>query len=233
MPQHGTPLSPGQQEAFLGAISRAAVAISHEIDPTAADSWVRNTEGLKQALRRELIPPASLASEGAVRLWVTLGPTTIKVNLDAAPKLPFSGAEVERHIGDGWAIVEKRSDGLYVSGRKVIQHLSKRQQNGKSLKGYELREELTGKPILNANLLDALYENTHLIPEDWKKDEQGNTRYIFFWGTIYRGSDGNLSVRYLFFNDGAWRRRYCRWLGRDWRGYDPAASLASPPVQAG
>lgn len=227
MPQHGTPLSPGQQEAFLGAISRAAVAISHEIDPAAADSWVRNTEGLKRALRRELIPPASSVSEGAVRLWVTLGPTTIAVNLGATPKLPFSGAEVERHVGNGWTIVEKRADGLYVRGRRVILYLSQRQQNDKHLKGLELREELTGKLILNANVLDALFENPHLIPEDWKKDENGNVRFVFFWGTIYRGSDGNLSVRYLFFNDGAWRRRFCRWVGRDWRGYDPAALLVS------
>ncbi|HEY4507246.1 MAG TPA: hypothetical protein VJH71_03780, partial [Candidatus Paceibacterota bacterium] len=112
---------------------------------------------------------------------ITLNSTTIAVNLAATPKLPFNGAEVEQHIGEGWAIVEKRTDGLYVNGRKVALHLSKRQQNGKSLKGYDLRDELTGKPVLNANLLDALADNTHLIPEDWKKDENDNTRYIFFW----------------------------------------------------
>ena len=157
---------------------------------------------------------------------ITLNETTIVVNLGAAPKLPFNGAEVESHAGEGWAIVEKSPDGLYVNGRKVVLHLSRRQQNGKSLKGYELREELTGKPVLNANLLDTLADNSHLIPEDWKKDEQGNTRYIFFWGTIYRSSRGHLCVRYLYFHVGMWDRYY-DWLDYDWHGSRPAALLAS------
>src|SRR3989344_6516257 len=142
---------------------------------------------------------------------ITLNLTTIAVNLAATPKLPFNGAEVEQHIGEGGAIVEKRTDGLYVNGRKVALHLSKRQQNGKSLKGYDLRDELTGKPVLNVNLLDALVDNTHLIPEDWKKDENDNTRFIFFWATVYRNSDGSLCVRCLFWGGGAWLW-YCYWL---------------------
>ncbi len=165
-------------------------------------------------------------AEDATRM-ITLNATTIAVNLVAAPNLPFSGTEVESHLGEGWAIVEKRADGLYVNGRKVVLHLSKRQMNGKSLKGYELREELTGKPVLNANLLDALfYDNPHLIPDDWKKDENGNTRYTFFWATIYRYADGRLFVRCLYFDGGTWYRYY-RWLDDDWYGNRPVASLAS------
>ena len=164
-------------------------------------------------------------AEDATRA-TTLNETTIAVNLGASPKLPFNEAEVEQHIGEGWAIVEKRSDGLYLNGRKVVLYLSRRQQNGKLLKGYDLREELTGKPVLFANLLDALYDNPHLIPEDWKKDDRGNTRYIFFWATIFRGSVGYPYVRCLFFADGAWNRHYS-WLGIDWLGNDPAALLAN------
>ena len=182
-----------------------------------------NLAGIKSVLEGSAkIKPVA---EDAARV-ITLNPTTIAVNLAATPKLPFNGAEVEQHIGEGWAIVEKRVDGLYVNGRKVILHLSKRQQNGKSLKGHDLREELTGKPVLNANILDALADNPHLIPEDWKKNEQGNTRYIFFWGTIYRRADGDLCVRYLYFNDGTWYRNYY-WLDDDWHGINPAALLAS------
>ncbi|OGI46325.1 hypothetical protein A2121_01635 [Candidatus Nomurabacteria bacterium GWB1_40_6] len=157
---------------------------------------------------------------------ITLNPTTIAVNLGAAPELPFNGARVDQHIGDGWAVVEKRADGLYVNGRKVVLHLSKRQLGGKWLKGHELCEELADKPVLNANLLDAFYDNPHLIPEDWKKDEQGNARYIFFWGTISRDSDGYLYVRYLYFAGGTWYRYY-RWLDGGWFGVGPAALLAS------
>ena len=158
---------------------------------------------------------------------IVLNPTTIAVNLAATPKLPFNGAEVEQHIGEGWAVVEKRPDGLYVNGRKVILHLSKRQLGGKQLKGHELRDELTGKPVLNANLLDALYDSPHLIPEDWKADENGNTRYIFFWGSIFRDAYGNLCVRYLYFDVGVWYRYYAYWLDYGWLGRRPAALLAS------
>ena len=183
-----------------------------------------NLAGIKSVL--EDLAKIKPVAEDATRI-ITLNPTTIVVNLSATPKLPFNGAEVEQHVGEGWAIVEKRADGLYVNGRKVVLHLSKRQQNGKWLKGYDLRDELTGKPVLNANLLDALADNTHLIAEDWKRDKDGNIRYIFFWGTTYRRpGTGSLCVRYLSFGGGAWARR-CHWLGRGWRGDDPAALLAS------
>lgn len=159
-------------------------------------------------------------------LWKKVSETAINVNLGFSPRLPFDGAQIESPLGSGWAPVEKRADGLYVDGRKVILHLSKRQQGSKWIKGYDLRDELSSKPVLNANILDALYENPHLIPEDWKKDEQGNTRYIFFWGTIYRRAGGRLCVRYLCFSDG----RLCRfyfWLDVGWYSDRPAAVLAS------
>ena len=148
------------------------------------------------------------------------------MDLESSPGLPFNGAEVEAHIGTGGVLYKKIGEGLYRSGRKVVLHLSERQINGKSMKGYELRDELTGKPVLNANELDALYDNPHLIPEDWKRDEKGNIRFIFFWGTIYRNPDTvNLYVRYLYFNVGTWNRFY-NWLGNDWHGRSPAV-LAS------
>ena len=157
---------------------------------------------------------------------ITINETTIAVNLGATPKPPFKGAEVEQDIGEGWSIVERRTDGLYVDGKKIVLHLSKRQRNGKRLKGYELREELTGKLVLNANILDALLHNRHLILEDWKKDENGNTRYIFFWGTIYRNSGGGLYVRYLYFSGGEWYSDY-DWLDYAWHSIDPSAVRAS------
>lgn len=160
-------------------------------------------------------------------LWKKVSDTAINVNLGFSPKLPFDGAEIEKHDGTGWAPVERHTDGLYVDGRKVILHLSKRQQGSKWIKGYELRDELSGKPVLNANILDALYENPHLIPEDWKRDEKGNVRYIFFWGTIFRDPGTvSLYVRYLCFHGGSWGRDYF-WLGFDWSDRDPAALLAS------
>ena len=152
---------------------------------------------------------------------VVLGKNKIRVKLDAPPKLPFDGAEIEAHFGSGWVTVEKRKDGqLYVGGRKVILHVSECQKDGKKIKGYELCEELTGKTVLNANILDALLEFTHLIPEDWKE------KTVFFWGTIYRNSDGYLCVRFLFWGGSRWHW-CCYCLGGDFDGRDPAALLAS------
>lgn len=225
--------------------SQATIARVHKTDPSV---WAALE--LEDDLTREGFLPAEIRALGKKKdlirvlhetvrgqeapqlpepLWKKVSDTAINVNLCFSPKLPFEGAKVEKHEGKGWVPVEKRQDGLYVEGRKVILHLSRSQQNGKWLKGYKLRDELTGKPVLNANILDALYENTHLIPEEWKRDENGNTRYIYFWGTIYSDRVGSLWVRCLYLGGGAWDRD-CGWLDGAWRGYGPAAVLASPSV---
>ena len=163
----------------------------------------------------------------ATQRWKVVNANTIMVNLGLSPRLPFDGAIVKWHLGEGWVRVQKRKDGLYVSGRKVILYLSKRQKNGGSLKGHELREELTDKPVLSANLLDALFENPHLIPEDFKKDADGNTIYIYFWDSGFRNpGTGGLYVRCLCFSGGSWDRDY-EWLDLVWDGHDLAALLAS------
>ena len=187
---------------------------------------VANKFGTEERIRRFQSGELVLVERSKVnRRWIKIDENTIAVDLESSPRLPFAGAEVEQHTGVGGAIFQKRADDLYRNGRKVVLRLSERQMNGKSLKGYELRDELTGKPVLNANELDALYDNPHLLPEDWKKDEKGNIRFIFFWGTIYRNSDGHLFVRYIFFSDGAWQRYYF-WLGVGWDGRFPAAGAS-------
>lgn len=223
--------------------SQATVARVHKTDPSVwaaleledvlvrlgfAPGEIRALAGREDLLR--LVKQALCGQSGKASpeepLWKRVSETAINVNLGFSPKLPFDGAEIEKHVGSGWVPVEKRIDGLYVDGRKVILHLSRRQQNGKWLKGHDLRDELTGKPVLNANILDALYENAHLIPEDWKRDETGNILYIFFWGTVFRCASGLPYVRFLYFLDGRWDRLYF-WLVDDWVSGNPAAVLAS------
>ena len=80
-------------------------------------------------------------------------------------------------------------------------------------------------PVLNANLLDYLYEHPELIPESWKKDASGNTRYMFFWGTVCRSSGGHLYVRCLYWYDGRWDWSIY-WLGNVFVGSNPAVVLA-------
>ena len=116
--------------------------------------------------------------------------------------------------------LEKRGDDLFLNGKKLVLHLSKRQQNGKVIEGYELRKELTKATILNACVLDYLLKHPELIPDSWKG------KFIFFWGTIYRHSDGNLFVRYLLWSgDGGYWIYF--WLDDDWYDFNPAAVLAS------
>lgn len=154
-----------------------------------------------------------------VRLLV-LGQAKIEVikhviDLDADPHLP-----------NDWKVEEHKKGGQFEwDPAKVKFHLSKNQTDGKSIEGNKLRKELAEEPVFNANLLDYLLKNPLLIPDEWKKDEQGNTRYIFFWGTIYRNSVGRLCVRYLFWGGDEWVWDY-DWLGDDWGARNPAASLA-------
>lgn len=109
---------------------------------------------------------------------------------------------------------------------KVELYLSEHQKNGKAIEGNKLYKELANEPVLPANVLDFYLANTHLIPERLKKVDNGNVRCIFFWGTIYRGPDGSLCVRCLYFSVGGWYSRYFR-LDYHWFSGNPAALRAS------
>jgi hypothetical protein len=142
---------------------------------------------------------------------------THAIDCDADPFLP----------NEGWRVEEHRKDGVIVwDPTKASLYLSKGQKGDKYIVGNDLRKELAKKPTMNANVLDYLLKNPHLIPEDWKKDERGNTRYIFFWGTIYRHSGGSLCVRVLCWDGGAWGWLY-GWLDDGFDGNNPAALRVS------
>lgn len=131
------------------------------------------------------------------------------VDCDADPFVP-SGWKVEEHQKGGQFKFDPAQMSLY---------LSKSQCEGVQ-QGHDLRKELAGKPVLNANVLDCLLAHPHLIPEEWKKN------YTFFWGTIYRDSHGDLCVRYLCWHGGRWNWDY-NWLKNAWYSRDPAALRAS------
>ncbi len=167
--------------------------------------------------------------ESGLPIWIPLGKNRITVNLGATPRMPFDSAVLVSHLGDGWTLLELRRGSLYIDGHKVKLYLSKRQRGSGFLTGYELCEELTNKPVLNANVLDALYENVHMIPADWKKDERGNIRFIYFLATRYSDRSGCEYVRYLYFSDDGWHRD-CHWLDSGWSSRQPTAVLAGPSV---
>jgi len=120
--------------------------------------------------------------------------TKVDIDCDAAPFNPWANNyfTIEEHQKGGqWKFDPKQVDFFLSSGQK----------DGKVVEGNELRKELVKKPVFNANVLDYLLAHPELIPDEWKTDGNGDTRYIFFWGTVYRDRDGYLCVRCLYFGD--------------------------------
>lgn len=155
----------------------------------------------------------------------TVNKTTILVNLDADPFLPFAGAKIVANAKGGLVKVQLRRDGhLYANEKRVDFYLSEKQKFG-SHRGYDLKDELIDKriPVLHPNIMDALIDHApHLIPEELKADENGAIWYMFWWTVVYENADGDQCVRYCCFGGGAWRRG-CHWLGGDFDRRSPAA----------
>lgn len=109
-------------------------------------------------------------------------------------------------------------------------HLEPEQKTG-YISGNELRTRMKGTG-LSASVLDYLIEHPELAPESWKeKTKEGNTQFIYFWGTIFRSSDGNLCVRSWYWYDGRWQTDYI-WLDYDWGDDYPSAVLGKPSALA-
>lgn len=125
--------------------------------------------------------------------WLFYKPMEATTN-DAQPFIP-TGLFVEEH--------QKRGKFSF-DPSKIELYLSKEQENN-SMNGNGLRKELKGKPVLNACILDYLLAHQELIPDSWKG------KNIFFFGTVYRDSDGSLFVRCLSWNGSEWCS-YLSWL---------------------
>jgi hypothetical protein len=108
-----------------------------------------------------------------------------------------------------WEIKEHKKGGQFKwDSAKVDLFLHDKQLVG-GITGKKLRKKIAHIETFNVNLLDYLLANPSLIPDNWKVDENGETCYIFFWGTVYyRPSDQGLYVRCLYFNVGKWREDY-------------------------
>ena len=146
----------------------------------------------------------------AARLQTPTTPANLIIDLDADPFIP-SGLTVVEH---------QRGGQLTWDASEIALYLSKHQQGNSHIQGDELRDELKGKPVYNANLLDYLLEHPHLIPEEW----QG--KHVFFWGTLYCDAGGLFLVRYLYKGSRKWRWSG-HWLDCCWPSNCPAAVLAS------
>ncbi|OGB75075.1 hypothetical protein A2810_00955 [candidate division Kazan bacterium RIFCSPHIGHO2_01_FULL_49_10] len=133
--------------------------------------------------------------------------------------------------GYGWTVeYHDASLGLLeLDPSKIELYLSKQQQVNSYIEGNKLLRKLRGlesKSVLNANVLDDWLADNSRIPEIIRIVYQIQGKLVFFWGTIYRDSDGYLYVRYLRWFVGRWHWYY-RWLGYGWFSSDPAAVLES------
>lgn len=151
---------------------------------------------LKLAFRRHGWNNAEIKalSEGSILgevLKVIKGQAFIKavehlIDCDANPFIP-----------DGWSIKEHKKCGFFkFDPLKFSLYLSKKKKG--NIEVNDLRKELPGQSVLNANVLDYLLGHLELIPEEWKG------KYIFFWGTIYYSHVGSCCVRYLHWNGSRW-----------------------------
>lgn len=128
---------------------------------------------------------------------------------------------------DGWTIESHDTSLEKVDVSNLTLYLDKGQKGDSYIEGDKLRERLKNKPVLNATVLDYLWEHQDLIPESWKeKTKGGYTKYIYFWGTLYRSSLDLLYVRCLCWGGEAWIRS-CGWLDDYWSSRDPAALASS------
>jgi hypothetical protein len=136
-----------------------------------------------------------------IRELAEIKPTENIIDLDANPFCP-EGWSVKTHVKGGKWKFDPKQIKLFISNTQI---------RGNIVKVSELREQLVGQSVMNANLLDWCLVHKESVPEEWK------SKKIFFLGTIYRDSDKFLCVRFLF-----WGINLPRW------GYAPLdSSLAS------
>ncbi len=129
---------------------------------------------------------------------------------------------------DGWVVLpyseqlpHRMKGVMEFDPAKLDLYFDEGQKDGNVIKGTELRKKLKGVVVYGVQALDFLLkrENQHLIPKRWQRMR------IYFWGTIYRHSDGSqsdgrLCIRYLVWNSFMWDWNY-EWLDDNWVSDSP------------
>lgn len=135
-------------------------------------------------------------------------------------------------IGAGWNIITDETDARSIALTELdltkVQQMTMLKDGETFIQGEEKLKRLKASDYirLDADIFLTLWENQHLIPESWKEKVNGNTRYIFFDGTILRISDGDRCALCLYWGGGAWSW-FVSWLDNGWLGNNPSAVLVS------
>ncbi len=138
---------------------------------------------------------------------------------------------VKKHRKDSATKIEHRGDDLYINGKKVELLLFDEQKGKSVISGHVLRKKLSKKSTLGTDVLDHLLRNPRLIPNWWKHDENGENRYISFWGTTYcsLSNRDNSCVCILLWDSGLgqWTWGH-QWISDNW-GYKSSAAVLEDP----
>ncbi len=112
----------------------------------------------------------------------------MEVAIDRA--VPFKPALLNR----GWSIVEqdKRAVALSNVDLSQVALVNARAKREQHIGGYEQirRLKYSGLILLDAQIVQMLWENQELIPSSWQVNKGGIT-FICFDGTVLRDSRGN------------------------------------------
>ncbi|MEK7567560.1 MAG: hypothetical protein AAB513_01395 [Patescibacteria group bacterium] len=165
------------------------------------------------------------------KLWlkgVVLSALEVLIDFSVPCKLPFKRTERMSPAKSGIVKLEKRGNDLYLDDARLELVFSENQRGGKVAGGHDLRKERDAAgDNVSASVLDKCVENPALWPESWKKNDQGNTIYVYFWDDIFRDpTSDSLCVRCGCWSEGEVVSNY-DWLDDDWDGGGPAASRAS------
>lgn len=106
------------------------------------------------------------------------------IDCDADPCVPL-GLRLQRHQKQGTVTWNASRVSLWLVDQQLVHETW--------TKGRVIQQELLGKNVLNANVLDFLLARQHYIPSEWKGG--GNIRGLFFWGTIYLTEENEPFVR--------------------------------------
>jgi hypothetical protein len=153
---------------------------------------------------------AAAAAEGRRVLEIQrIPPVTVDLGKEPNELCDYSKSCTRRlavHLGSGKAVLQRRPDGLYLNGHKLALYRSAREwvwdarirQNVETaVTGFELKDEMLGRQVVNANVLDALVEHPELVPDEWRTQGRSSPTVVF-WGTVYKDDGGSLFVRHGF-----------------------------------
>ena len=167
--------------------------------------WI--TGAGKETFTEKFLRPLGDAYLAEDRCWRTVNENTIEVNLSATPKMPFCGATTAwdlPKLNEAWWVKVTRDDrGLIVGDYRVSLQCTLDQQRG-FVTGNVIHQGLPLARTLHTNILDALFENQHLIPDEWKEKTNGAVPHIYFWRNGFYQTR-SLGVRFLYYYDGKWR----------------------------